>query len=121
MRFGYVLAAAGFLTVAAFGGRAPAATPQAATSQVTPAPTCAQQWQAISSQTQPKQADIKAYSAKCMTKVMVRSAPGLTKAQQDRVSACDARWKQMQASNATGGTRYDAFAAQCTAKRTAMN
>lgn len=116
MQFAYVLAAAGFLAFAAFGGRAPAATPAAVK-----APSCAEQWQAISSQTQPKQADVKAYAAKCMTQVTMRSAPGLTKAQQDRISACDARWKQMQAANATGNTRYDAFAAQCTAKRTAMN
>jgi len=119
MQFAYVLAAAGFLALAAFGGRAPAATP--APVAVAKAPSCAEQWQAISAQTQPKQADVKAYAAKCMSKVMVRSAPGLTKAQQDRISACDARWKQMVAANATGNTRYDAFAAQCTAKRTAMN
>ncbi len=117
MRLGYVFAAAGFLAVAAFGGRAPAATPTAAVK----APTCAEQWQAISSQAQPKQADVKAYSAKCMAKVMVRSAPGMTKEQQDRISACDARWKQMEAAHATGGMRYDAFAAQCTVKRPPMN
>ena len=117
MQLGYVLAAAGFLAVAAFSERAPAATPTTAIK----APTCAEQWQAISSQTQPKQTDVKAYAAKCMTRVMPRSATGLTKAQQDRVSACDARWKQMEASNATGGMRYDAFAAQCTTKRPPMN
>ena len=119
MRFGYVLAAAGFLAVAAFSERAPAATPAAPA--VIKAPTCAEQWQAISSQAQPKQADVKAYAAKCMAKVMPRSASGMTKAQLDRVSACDARWKQMEAANATGGMRYDAFAAQCTTKRPPMN
>ena len=117
MRFGYVLAAMGFLAVAAFSERAPAATPAPAVQ----APSCAEQWQAILSQAQPKQADVKAYSAKCMAKVMPRSTAGLSKAQQDRVSACDARWKQMEASNATGGMRYDAFAAQCTTKRPPMN
>ena len=116
MRIAYVLMSAAFLAVAALGGRAPAA----ATGAVA-APTCAQQWQAISGQAQPKQADIKDYAAKCMAKTAVRSAPGLTKAQQDRVSACDARWKQMQAANTIGTIRYDAFAAQCTAKRTPMN
>jgi len=120
MRLGYILISAGFLAIAAMGSRAPAATPEAA-SGIVKAPTCAQQWQAISVQAQPKQADVKAYAAKCMANTSVRSAPGLTKAQQDRVSACDARWKQMQAANTVGTQRYDAFAAQCTAKRTAMN
>lgn len=116
MRIAYVLLSAGFLAIAALGSRAPAATTEAVA-----APSCAQQWQAISAQPQPKQADVKAYAAKCMARTSVRSAPGLTKAQQDRVSACDARWKQMVAANTVGTQRYDAFAAQCTAKRTPMN
>ena len=116
MRLFYLVAAAGCLVFAAFGEPVPAATPQNTVQQ----PTCAEQWQSISANPQAKQADIKAYSARCMTKVAMKGPHGMTVQQRDRLAACDARWKQMTAAHATGTMSYDEFSAQCLVKKTPM-